>query len=591
MRDFNPFGVKSIEVKFNCNNCGHEVISDEIGVPPPNYSADNHSDSIRDNDGYAICPNCGKEYEVYVYAGFGGGNVDIENIEDDDIFEIIEHDEDIYLQEPEEEIKPIYTRFRLICLEVKDWYVLKNFKIDFEDGINVLIGENGSGKSSVIECLALIFGHLYKFFVEEDKKAPYIKRYIISFESADAETGMLHTVQIDNCKNSEEGFNPIIYIGNKVIDIKNNRTLIKNLLPSKIGLYYAGITDRLQELSIHFENKYKDKIKKGDSAILYPLTLPDTRLFLYVKKEHLGVMLMCLLISENEEFIKCWKNEIGIDLSTSEIKLVLKKPSWANDSAEQLWGAHDLARKFITLLSENANRKSVSDNNIEITHSGIYLKDEFTRMFKNNIESKVFDIFDFLLFSDLLDTINITWKNRQEEYVELDHLSEGEKQLVTTMTFRLLWMNQKGFLLFDEPDTFLHPKWQQQFISNLSKIENNTQIIITTHSPNIVSNIEKKQLIILDSGEIKQFSFNPYGKTVENILIDHFSLQSTRNKEVQTAIDKVKLLIEKDEYDSPECIQIIEYLKKNIDSTDKDLLSINLEIAKKKHFSTHEKNK
>ena len=590
MRDFNPFGTKSIEVKFNCSNCDHEVISEEIGVPSPDYSAENHSDSVRDNDGYAVCPNCGEEYEINVHVGFGGGDIDIDGIDDGDILEVIEHDEEYDVDDEPDEIKPVYTGFRLISLEVKDWYVLKEFKIDFEEGINVLIGENGSGKSSVIECLALIFGHLYKFFNEDDRKAPYIKGYMISFKSQEPETGNWHSVLIDNLNDTENEFNPTIHIDEKIIDIKSNKHLIKNLLPTKIGLYYAGITDRLQELSIHFEEKYSKKIRQNDPAALYPLTLPVTRPFLYVKNEHLGIMLMCLLISEEEKIRKCWEDEIGIDISTSEIKLTLKKPSWAKDSVEQLWGAHDLAKQFIVLLSENTNSQKVSDNKIEIAHNGLYLKDEFARMFENNIESNVFDLFDFLLFSDLLDTIDIAWKNNKGEYIELDHLSEGEKQLITTMAFRLLWMNQKGFLLFDEPDTFLHPKWQQQFVSNLSKLNNSTQAIITTHSPNIVSDIEKKQLIILDSGKVKQFNFNPYGKTVDSILIDHFSLNSTRNQKVQAAIDKVKLLIEKDEYELPECIQIIEYLKKNLDNTDKELLSINLEIAKKKH-SSNEKNK
>lgn len=596
MRDFNPFGVRSIEVRFNCSNCGHEVISEEIGVPEPDYSADNHSDSVRDNDGYAICPNCEEEYEINVYAGFGGGDVDVDGVEDDDILEIIENneeyeaDDELYPQEPEIETKPIYTGFSLISLEIRDWYVLKEFKIDFENGINVLIGENGSGKSSVIECIALIFGHLYKFFVEEDKKAPYIEGYIISFKSQDAEAGNWHTIQINNSKKSAD-FNPSIFIDEREVEIKTNKEIIKNLLPTKIGLYYAGITDRLQKLSIHFEDKYKKQvITDKEPATLYPLNLPNTRPFLYLKKEHLGIMLICLLMSENKEIKKGLNDEIGIDISASEIEFVFKKPSWVKDTVDKIWGASDLARQFITLLIEYADNKKITDNAINVTHSGTYIKDEFSRIFEGNVESNAFDILDFLLFNDLLDIINITWKNKKREVIELDHLSEGEKQLITTMAFRLLWMNQKGFLLFDEPDTFLHPKWQQQFISNLSMIENVTQIIITTHSPNIVSSIDKKQLIILESGEVKQFNFNPYGKTVEGILIDHFSLQSTRNKEVQAAIDRAKSLIEKDEYESSECIQIIEYLKKNIDNTDKELLSINLEIAKKKH-SSNEKNK
>lgn len=598
MRDFFPFGVRAIEVKFKCNNCGHKVISEEIDVPMPDFSADNHSDSQRDNDGYATCPNCGKDYDVYVYTTLGGGDVDIPDIEDEDIIEIIEHDEEydaddeLYPEEPKEEIKPIYTGFRLLNLEIKDWYVLKDFYIHFENNINVLIGENGSGKSSVIESLASIFGHLHRFFVEDEKKAPYINGYNITFQSQHAMTGRWYTISVDNTRLNNVGFNPIITIQDTVVETDSCKDLMKHLLPTKIGLYYAGVTERLQNLSSHFENNYRKQVTTDKNpATLSPLNLPNTRPFLYVKKGHLGIMLMCLLISENKEIEKGLKDEIGIKTHTSEIKFVFKKPSWAKDTVDNIWGASDLARQFITLLIEYADKKKISEKEISLTHSSIYLKDEFHRIFPNYTESNIFDIFDFLLFNNLLDNINIKWQDKKGEFIELDHLSEGEKQLITTMAFRLLWTNQKGFLLFDEPDTFMHPKWQQQFISNLSRINENTQIIITTHSPNIVSNVEKKQLVILDSGKVKQFVFNPYGKTVENILVDHFSLKSTRNKEVQAEIDTVKQLIENDQYNSPECIELIENLKNKIDNTDKDLISINLEIARKKYLSANEKNK
>jgi predicted ATP-dependent endonuclease of OLD family/transcription elongation factor Elf1 len=543
MREFSPFGVKSIEVKFNCNNCGHEVISEEIGVPSPDYSADNHSDSQRENDGYAVCPNCGKDYEVYVYTSLGGGDVDVLDIEDDDIIEIIEHDEqydaddEIYPQEPEEDIKQIYTGFKIISLEIKDWYVLKKININFEDGVNVLIGENGSGKSSVIECLALIFGHLHKYFIEGDKKALYIKNYVITFESQNAETGLWHSIKIDSLDN--DYFNPQIIIDRNRIEVSGSSELIKKLLPTKIGLYYAGITDRLQELSFHFEEKYRKWItNEKNQATLYPLNIPSTRPFLYVRKEHLGIMLLCLLISKNKENKDSLNNEFGIDISSSEVEFIFKKPYWAKDSVDKIWGASDLARQFISLLIEYTDKKDVTEKEIRITHNYVYLKDEFCRMFQNNTETNIFDILDFLLYNDLLDSINIIWKNKKDDSIELDHLSEGEKQLITTMSFQLLWMNQKGFLLFDEPDTFLHPNWQESFIKNLIKQAKYNQYIIATHSPQLINNNFEGQLFILDRGKIIEHSNNFYGRDVNSILTHYMNAQN-RPIEIYEIINKI----------------------------------------------------
>ena len=48
--DFNPFGYQALIVKFNCDECGKQVISEEIGIPEPNYAADTASGSQTDNE-------------------------------------------------------------------------------------------------------------------------------------------------------------------------------------------------------------------------------------------------------------------------------------------------------------------------------------------------------------------------------------------------------------------------------------------------------------------------------------------------------------------------------------------------------------
>ena len=69
---------------------------------------------------------------------------------------------------------------RLKSLYIKDYKILQDFHINFTSNLSVLIGENGSGKSSIIECLAYIFGHLHKFFVLNDKTAEFISNKILS---------------------------------------------------------------------------------------------------------------------------------------------------------------------------------------------------------------------------------------------------------------------------------------------------------------------------------------------------------------------------------------------------------------------------
>ena len=80
-------------------------------------------------------------------------------------------------------ISPTFAQepsFQIHSLWVKDFYKLKNFHIQFNSNISVLIGENGSGKSTVIECIADIFGHLYKYFVLGDLRENIRKQVELS---------------------------------------------------------------------------------------------------------------------------------------------------------------------------------------------------------------------------------------------------------------------------------------------------------------------------------------------------------------------------------------------------------------------------
>ena len=584
--DFNPFGTISIEAKFKCSKCDHEVISDEISVPKADFSADNHSDSIRDNDGYAVCPNCNEEYSIYVYSGIAGGDVDIEGVDDDDIIEIIEHSsepDNDYLDESDH--KKNFSGFKLENLEINNWHILKNTTINFTDNINVLIGENGSGKSSVIEVLALIFGHLHKFYKEDDKTAPYIKGYKIIFKSQDAETGEWNNVSIvsDDKMENNEIFNPIVLINDNLV---SDKKIISSILPIKIGLYYAGITKRLEQLSNHFEEKYRKTVTAvgDDNITLFPLNLPPARPFLYLQDGHLGIMLFCMLISDDSKIRDFLQTELGINTETTEIKFNFKKPSWAKDTVENVWGASPLARQFIIFLSQNADDKNIiEDTCVTIHHTYRYIRDQMFLLFAHDREINTFEIFDFLLFNDLLDSVNIYWTNDENDTIDIDHLSEGEKQMISIQALCLLWSNQKGFLLLDEPDIFMHPKWQREFLTNIKEQVVNSSVIITTHSPSIVSDIRKEQLHLMRNGKEIIKGLRSYGKPIDRILIDFFNIESTRNKEVESLISELYEQVNQDNFKSAEFEQKFKALAELIGNDDTDILLLKMEIAKKKY--------
>ncbi|MFZ2727050.1 MAG: AAA family ATPase [Methylococcaceae bacterium] len=71
----------------------------------------------------------------------------------------------------------------------------------------------------------------------------------------------------------------------------------------------------------------------------------------------------------------------------------------------------------------------------------------------------------------------------------------------------------EGVVLIDEIDMHLHPKWQKTVIADFKRTFPNIQFIVTTHSPFIVQSLRADEIINLD-GEIEG---QPFTKSIEEI--------------------------------------------------------------------------
>lgn len=89
IRDFCP-GADTISVHYVCPECGHTNETDDFEVPIPNFEAESHSGSIESETYEDSCENCGHTVNFVVSAGFSGGDVYSDDIDDDQLLEIEE---------------------------------------------------------------------------------------------------------------------------------------------------------------------------------------------------------------------------------------------------------------------------------------------------------------------------------------------------------------------------------------------------------------------------------------------------------------------------------------------------------------------
>lgn len=78
--------------------------------------------------------------------------------------------------------------------------------------------------------------------------------------------------------------------------------------------------------------------------------------------------------------------------------------------------------------------------------------------------------------------------------IPINQLSSGEKQLIILLTETLLQKNQQTLFIADEPELSLHIEWQRKVISSIIDLNPNSQIIIATHSPEVVGKFKNNTI-------------------------------------------------------------------------------------------------
>lgn len=117
-----------------------------------------------------------------------------------------------------------------------------------------------------------------------------------------------------------------------------------------------------------------------------------------------------------------------------------------------------------------------------------------------------------------------------ETAIPISHLSAGYQSLlwmVMNFAYRLALLNPdkaenlretEGVVLIDEIDMHLHPKWQWNIVSALEETFPKVQFILATHSPIVISSCSNEQLIMIGDKQEILYLDNAYGYSVEDVL-------------------------------------------------------------------------
>ena len=364
---------------------------------------------------------------------------------------------------------------RLTSLYIGQYKNLRDFSLSFDVGsfIDVFVGKNGTGKSNLFEALIEIFRHIVEF---DNDKSPCDFNYRIGFE-------------IDG-KASEIGWNS----GKLTIDGKERKTIGMTPLPDNVLIYYSGHNDTVAKLIEQYEDAFRKRIKRAD--------FNEVRFFIGIGPDYKELLLAALLMQPDtckaRQFI-CQK--LGIETVASEVKLVLQRPAYAadsrfdielNDENDRYWQPEGITKTFLDRLHGCINIATggpvrsegyFSANDRYILYFDIAkIREEFS----DRSPQELFRQFDNLKTLGILAEISISLQLTGGVEATIAHFSDGQFQSVYIYSIVELFKDRNCVTLLDEPDSFLHPEWQFDFLKQVFEITDtaakNNHVLMTSHS-------------------------------------------------------------------------------------------------------------
>lgn len=132
--------------------------------------------------------------------------------------------------------------------------------------------------------------------------------------------------------------------------------------------------------------------------------------------------------------------------------------------------------------------------------------------------------------------------------LNVEQLSQGEKilmALVGDIARRLAILNPSfdnplhgdGIVLIDEADLHLHPQWQRTFIARLTQTFPNCQFVLTTHSPLMISDSKDVLCYLLDDGALTQVD-ELYGLDANQVLLQVMDTD-VRNAQINDKLNQL----------------------------------------------------
>lgn len=140
-------------------------------------------------------------------------------------------------------------------------------------------------------------------------------------------------------------------------------------------------------------------------------------------------------------------------------------------------------------------------------------------------------------------------------------------------------LNEEVVILIDELDLHLHPKWQKQIVNDLKRTFPNCQFIVSTHSPFIIQSLNQDELFDMETMSYGQGNGNYKGWSIDEIQQKKMGVE-TKTDIFNECLKEFSVAMDEENYECARGLYI--ELKKmvNADSAESRMLDLDMEMMK-----------
>lgn len=368
-------------------------------------------------------------------------------------------------------------------LIVKNFRSFKELSVSFEQDYTVLIGINGSGKTSVLDAAALALGGFLAGLDGVETNSLHLEdvRYAMYEQGSSVTRERQYPLIVEGHMNLQPSHE---LVWSRELNSDRGRTTSRHA--KSIMDYAAGL---------------QKQIRDGSPDVVLPLIAYYGTGRLWARKQTRAA--------------KAAKRRLGLSSRIRGYKDCLDAASNVQMMLEWFEKMTYLQLQVGKVIPElHAVEKAMADCYAEMDDRASAVQVRY------NVKYEELEIL-------------IRRADGTLEYLPLHQLSDGIRTILTMaadIAYRIAILNPQmlaacvkdtpGIVLIDEIDMHLHPAWQKNIIRNLRNTFPHVQFILTTHAPSVLANVHRENIRILQENRADIPAVKSYGRNVDAIVYE-----------------------------------------------------------------------